>query len=105
MEILWKRLTWAELTPANMLFLVRSLARESKHGEGARSAEYTCVVLYAVANWLRGEELISDTAALPRPGWKVKVKDEWRVVTGRRVQVKRPRHAADEVAAIFAALP
>jgi hypothetical protein len=59
-----------------MLFLVRALARESTNGEGARFAEYTRVVLYAVANWLRQEGLIPDTAALPRPGWKVKTESE-----------------------------
>jgi len=103
--ILGERLPWAELTPATVLSLVRTLARESTRGKGARSAEYTCVVLYAVATWLRGEGLIPETAALPRPGWKAKLKEEWRVATGRRVECRRPRHTVDEVAAIFAALP
>ena len=30
---------------------------------------------------------------------------EWRIATGRRREVKRPRHTVEEVAAIFAALP
>jgi integrase len=103
--ILGKRLTWAELKPGKVLYLVRMLARESRKGEGARSAEYTCVTLYAVAAWLRGEGLIPETAALPWPGWKTKLKEEWRVATGRRVECHQPRHSVDEVAAIFAALP
>jgi integrase len=103
--ILGERLAWAELTPGTVLSLVRTMARESTRGKGARLAEYTCVVLYAVATWLRGEGLIPETAALPRPGWKTKLKEEWRVATGRRVVCRRPRHTVDEVAAIFAALP
>lgn len=103
--ILGKRLTWGELTPGKILFLVRMLARDSRKGEGARSAEYTCVTLYAIASWLRGEGLIPETAALPRPGWKAKLKEEWRVATGRRVECHQPRHSVDEVKAIFAALP
>jgi integrase len=84
---------------------VRLLAQQSRDGRGASAAEKTCVILYAVASWLRQEELIPDTAALPKPRWKAKLKEEWRSATGRRVEVKRPRHTVDEVAAIFAALP
>jgi integrase len=103
--LLGRRLTWAELTPGTMLYLVRLLAQQSRDGRGASAAEKTCVILYAVASWLRQEELIPDTAALPKPRWKAKLKEEWRIATGRRVEVKRPRHTVDEVAAIFAALP
>ena len=67
---------------------------------GASAAEKTCVILYAVASWLRQEELIPDTAALPKPRWKAKLREEWRIATGRRVEVRRPRHTVDEVAAI-----
>lgn len=98
-------LTWAELTPGTILYLVRLLAAQSANGEGACAAEYTCVVLYAVASWLRQEGFIPETAALPRPRWKSKVREEWRIATGRRREVKRPRHTVEEVAAIFAALP
>ncbi|HEU0053992.1 MAG TPA: hypothetical protein VFQ39_12490, partial [Longimicrobium sp.] len=103
--ILGRHLTWAELTPGTILFLVRMLAKESIRGKGARSAEYACVTLYAVAAWLRGEGLIPESAALPRPGWKAKLKEEWRVATGRPVVCRQPRHSVDEAAAIFAALP
>jgi len=103
-SILEAHLTWADLTPGTILYLVRMLAKESTSGEGARSAEYMCVVLYAVAAWLRGEGKIPESAALPRPGWKAKLKEEWRVSTGRRVESQQPRHTVDEVAAIFAAL-
>lgn len=54
---------------------------------------------------LRQEGHIPETAALPRPRWKMKVREEWRIATGRTREVKRPRHSVDEVAAIFAALP
>lgn len=62
-------------------------------------------MLYAVASWLRQEGLIPDSAAIPRANWKVKLREEWRALTGHRVEVQRPRHQVDEVAAIFAALP
>lgn len=97
---------WGELRPGAIRFLVRQLARRSRNGEGAVTAEKTCVILYAIASWLRSEEMIPATAALPSSGWKVRVRDEWLNTTGSRaVAVDRPRHAVDEVAALFAALP
>jgi integrase len=104
-EILGPRLTWEDFTPGEMMYLVRQMAQQSRDGRGAMAAEKTCVMLYAVASWLREEGLIPRTAALPRPRWKVKLREEWRVLTGHRVEVNRPRHDVDEVAAIFAALP
>lgn len=105
LELLDPSLTWEQFTPGVMIFLVRMMARQSRDGSGAVAAEKTCVVLYAVASWLRQEELIPGTAAIPKPRWKVKLREEWRALTGNRVEVKRPRHNVEEVAAIFAALP
>lgn len=104
-EILGDHLTWAELTPGTLQYLIRTLARESENGGGARSAEYTCIGLYTIAGWLRQEQLIPESAALPKRGWKTKLKDEWRALTGRRVEPERPRHSVEEVSRIFAALP
>jgi integrase len=103
--LLDKRLTWEDFTPGVMMYLVRMMAQQSRDGRGCVAAEKTCVMLYAIASWLRQEGLIPDTAAIPKPRWKVKLREEWRALTGHRVQVKRPRHNVDEVAAIFAALP
>jgi integrase len=64
-----------------------------------------CDMLYTVAAWLRQEELIPDTAALPRRNWKVRLKQEWKALTGHQVQPKRPRHTVEEVSALFRALP
>jgi integrase len=104
-QILGPRLTWEDFTPGEMMYLVRQMARQSRDGSGAMAAEKTCVMLYAIASWLREEGLIPRTAALPRPRWKVKLREEWRALTGHRVEVKRPRHDVNEVAAIFASLP
>jgi len=104
-SILGNDLQWSELTPGKVQYLVRVLARKSKDGRGARTAEYMCDMLYGVANWLREEGLIPEAAALPKRNWKVKLKQEWQALTGVHVQPKRPRHAVDEVAAIFRALP
>lgn len=104
-EILGPELRWAELTPGKVQYLVRVLARHSEQGRGARTAEYMCDMLYGVANWLRQEELIPETAALPKRNWKVKLKQEWQTLTGHSVEAKRPRHSVQEVAAIFDALP
>ncbi|HEX6748760.1 MAG TPA: hypothetical protein VF092_15790 [Longimicrobium sp.] len=104
-EILGHELQWAELTPGKIQYLVRVLGRRSKDGRGARTAEYMCDMLYGVASWLRQEELIPETAALPKRNWKVRLKQEWQALTGVRVEPKRPRHSVDEVALIFAALP
>ena len=104
-QILGPRLTWEDFTPGELMYLVRQMAQQSRDGSGAMAAEKTCVVLYAIASWLRQEGLIPDTAAIPKPRWKVRLREEWRALTGHRVEVKRPRHDVDEVAAIFAALP
>jgi integrase len=105
-QLLGRDMAWAELRPGSILYLVRQLARRSRNGEGAVSAEKMCVILYAIASWLRAEELIPSTAAHSNAGWKVRVREEWRNTTGQRTRaVERPRHAVDEVAALFAALP
>jgi hypothetical protein len=104
-EILGAGMLWTDLTPGKIQYLVRVLARGSKDGRGARTAEYMCDMLYGVASWLRQEELIPETAALPKRNWKVRLKQEWQALTGSVVKPKRPRHAVEEVAAIFAALP
>jgi hypothetical protein len=103
--IIGDELRWTELTPGKVQYLVRVLARQSKDGRGARTAEYMCDMLYTVASWLRQEELIPDAAALPKRNWKVRLKQEWQTLTGVRVEPKRPRHTLDEVSAIFNALP
>jgi hypothetical protein len=64
-----------------------------------------CDVLYATANWLRGEELIPDRAAKPRQNWKTRLKEEWESITGASLCVRRPRYSVDEMAALFRALP
>ncbi|MEX2584350.1 MAG: hypothetical protein WD766_13860, partial [Gemmatimonadota bacterium] len=51
------------------------------------------------------EQFIPAWAALPRRGWKTKLKEEWFALTGRRVEPNRPRHSPEEVSRIFAALP
>lgn len=103
--ILGRDMTWAELTPGKIQSLVRVLARDSEQGRGARTAEYMCDMMYTVAAWLRQEELIPDSAALPKRNWKVRLKQEWKALTGHQVQPKRPRHTVEEVSALFRALP
>jgi integrase len=104
-KLLGRRLTWEEFTPGEMMVLVRRMAQQSRDGSGAKAAEKACVALFTVASWLRQEGLIPDNAAVPKARWKIKLREEWRALTGRPVEVKRPRHDVDEVAAIFAALP
>jgi integrase len=105
LEILGERLTWQELTPGRVQILVRRLAAKSRDGRGARSAIYMCEMLYTVANWLREEQKIPDAVALPKRKWKERLRREWEEITGRRVEVKRPRHSPEEVRRVFAALP
>lgn len=104
-QILGENTPWTELTPGTLQSVVRVLARESTDGRGARTAEYMCAMLYGVANWLREEERIPDTAAKPKRNWKIRLKEEWQAITGVTVVESRPRHAVAEVAALFAALP
>lgn len=107
-KLLGEHRTWPEVTPGMMQYLTRMLAQQSMRrgdGKGATSAERTCVVLYAVAAWLRQERLIPETAALPKRGWKGKLREEWRSITGRPVEPARPRYRTEEAGRIFAALP
>lgn len=104
-KILGEELPWTELTPGKIQYLVRVLAKGSKDGRGARTAEYMCDMLYGVANWLRQEELIPESAATPKRNWKVRLKQEWQAITGATVEPSRPRHTVEEVAALFQALP
>lgn len=104
-KILGEDLTWAELTPGKIQYLVRVLAKRSRDGRGARTAEYMCDMLYGVSNWLRQEEMIPEAAAWPKRNWKVRLKQEWQAITGATVQPRRPRHTVDEVAALFRTLP
>jgi hypothetical protein len=103
--VLGKETTWTELTRGKIQYLVRVLARRSVQGKGARTAEYMCDMPYGVAGWLRQEELIPETAALPKRNWKVRLKQEWQALTGYRVEPRRPRHTVKEVTALFGALP
>lgn len=96
---------WTDLKPKLIRSLVRRLARKSETGEGARTAEYMCDVLYLVAGWLRDEELLPADAARPTRQWKVKLKAEWEAITGCKVQPRRPRHTKEEAAKLFRALP
>lgn len=64
-----------------------------------------CDVIYIVASWLREEDRIPATAALPKKKWKQKLRQEWQQITGHTVQVRRPRHTLEEAAKLFAALP
>jgi hypothetical protein len=102
--ILGEQLLWEEFTPGKLQSLVRVLARSSEDGEGARTAEYMCDVLYIVAGWLRDEGFIPPTAALPKRRWKARMKEEWQAITGQRVEPRRPRHTEEEAAKIFKAL-
>ncbi|MDQ3605085.1 MAG: hypothetical protein M3418_02690 [Gemmatimonadota bacterium] len=104
LALLGEGMTWDQLTPARVQNLVRDLARQSRNGQGRRTAEYLCDVLYGVGGWLREEGVIPEAAAVPRRNWKVRLKQEWETITGTVVQVQRPRHSLEEVARIFASL-
>jgi integrase len=104
LAILGEQTTWSEMTPGRVRVLPRILAQDSRNGEGLRTALYMCDMLYAVANWLRGEELISESTAVPSPRWKKRVKAEWQRITGKVIKPARPRHSEEEMARIFAAL-
>jgi integrase len=104
-DILGRTLCWSELTPGKIQLLVRVLARRSVDGRGMRTAEYMCDVLYAIANWLREEDLIPDRAARPRKNWKARLREDWEALTGTGPSVHRPRYSIPETAALFRALP
>lgn len=103
--VLLKDPFWTELTPRKVRSLTRAIARRSVQGEGARTAEYMCEIIYGVAGWLRDEEMIPGDAARPGRQWKQKLKTEWEAITGRSVVPRRPRHTEQEASSLFATLP
>lgn len=109
-RILGANRLWTDITPADARRVWRSLAEAAKRARpgqsvcGPRQTEVTVDALYSIANWLRDEEHIPQTAALPSLRWRRKLYDEWQAITGSEASPSRPRHTADDMRRLFAHL-
>lgn len=104
-KILGGATPWTKVLPQHLAAVWRRLARASKHGEGARTAEVTVAFVHRVANWLRENRRIPPTACLPAREWRDQLRTEWEKITEVPIEPQRPRHTPDEMYAIFQALP
>lgn len=95
-------MVWEELKPAVVTTLIRRAARASDEGAGFRAAEFVWEMMYSIAQWLRDEEMIPRTAAVPRSNWKAKLREEWESVTEVMIEVNRPRFTKVEFARLLA---
>jgi hypothetical protein len=61
----------------------------------------------AVANWLRDNEHIPETACLASSNWTEELYEDWRTISGsdQDYRVEKPRHTVSEALAIMAAAP
>lgn len=94
--------TWATMRPADIRELYRSRAATLKaEGHvGKRGAEILVARVLAVAEWLRGEEMIPVGACHAPKHWREKLGEELDAP-----DPKRPRHTEDELRRILAAAP
>lgn len=87
---------WATLRPSHIrtLYRKRQAALQAKGHDGQRGAEITVARLLAVAEWLRGEEMIPAGCCRAPKGWREEL--------GGAVDPKRPRHTVEELRAVLA---
>ena len=96
------RQPWEALTAGTAQTLWRTIANRhlasDRRDYGPRAAEQLVDALYTVAAWLRQAGKIAPTAALPREGWRSRLKDDWAEITdvARPETPERPRHTSDE---------
>ena len=91
---------WAEIRKADMRKLWRGrITTLLADGEtGARGAEITASRVFAVAQWLRDEEIIPPQSCVPWKKWKQELKDDWSKLSGNvgAPPVARPRYTLEE---------
>ncbi len=97
-------MTWEEWQPQEAQTLWRKLARINKH-KGPRHAEVIVDFIYSSAAWLRLNHKIPLGAALPNPTWRRTLRMNWGQITHWSQVEEQPRHSAEEMGRIFAALP
>lgn len=97
--------SWDSLNHAAARELWLGLARRFKTKElgGPAWTERCVVVLIQVSQWLAAEERISRGLVMKKL-WREQFHREWEQYTGTRISKSTPRHSAEEITRIFAAL-
>lgn len=106
MQLLGRDTCWSELRNASIVGLWRALAaryRDTGAG-GPRQAEVIVSSLYTVAQWLRDNEYIEPNTCRPRSRWRRSFREDWVSIAKVPIQLRRPRHSAEELRAIFVVL-
>lgn len=91
---------WADIRKADMrkLWRGRINALTASGKVGARGAEVTAARVFAVAQWLRDEEIVPPQSCVPWTKWKQELADDWSKLTGNtgKAPVFRPRYKMGE---------
>lgn len=100
---------WQDLKRADFRSFWRARIKELAAGDrstnGHRGAEISMQRLFAVARWLRSEELIPATACLAPETWRTDLRDDWVRLRGARHEPEpfRPRYTLEEMRRYLAA--
>ena len=97
---------WSDLTPSAIREYRRELARMAvaSRGRGLRRAEIILDAFYSVGGWLRHHDMLEAGVGLSPKHWRRDLREDWDQILGRVTLPHRPRHSAEEVRRLFAAL-
>lgn len=97
-EIIGIDTRWEDITPGRVRSLWRTMRERYDQG-GHRKAEKMVAALFTVARWLT-EEFPRQHFPRPMKRWRAELRSYWRK-TGSSPDPYRPRHTAEEVAALY----
>lgn len=108
-QVLGDDLLWERIRHRDYRTLWRHMAREhaaDSAAYGLRTAEVVCGVLQSASRWLQQEGLVEPGDALPAPGWKGTLREEWEQITSAPAKrPEKPRYSDAESRALWRALP
>lgn len=103
-RILGGDILWTDIRHAHYRKVWRTLAAEHRDEglHGLRSVEMIVDCLNATARWLQGEGLIEPGTALPAPGWREAMRQEWQEITNQPpAPPKKPAYTDAEFEALW----
>ena len=99
--ILGEEKTWNDMTPSDLAQVYRDRAEailnQGKGKVGRRGAEISVARLLTVAEWLRGENLIEQTACRVQHKWRSMLGSELEAKLDTEILPARPRHEVPDI--------
>ena len=99
--ILGEEKTWNSMTPSDLAKIYRRRAQaifgQGKGKAGRRGAEISVARLLTVAEWLRGEKLIEQTACRVQHTWRSLYGSELELKLDKEILPARPRHEVPDI--------